>query len=114
MRSCSVPKSFMRTARTCPAAQLTFLTPFASREASGLAWRRGAVLRMPQVKRGDRAIRVPPCREPLDRRLVRQLIQAVDALNARPDPKVVHREDVWPTEGKDEKHLRRPWPYALH
>ena len=46
--------------------------------------------------------------------LSQQLAEAVDALDAGPDPIVVHRQDVWPPESEDEKHVRRPRAYALH
>ena len=68
----------------------------------------------PEVPGADAAVGAPGLGQALEAHGLRQFAQAVDPLRAPADAVVAHREDVRPSQRKNEQHVRGPLADATH
>src|SRR5947209_17381794 len=71
------------------------------------------VERLPQVQRGDRAVRPPALTQRLELLGGWQALEPVQALHRPSDPEIPDRKHVGPAEVEDQEHVGGPLPEAL-
>src|SRR5262249_7571835 len=74
----------------------------------------GHIQAAPQIPCSNGAIRYPLARMPVHSHRRWQPLVAIGTLHGLANAQIVHREDVEPAQGKDEKHFRGPASNAFY